>query len=98
MKKLIFLIAVFAFIFFGCALRWENFTLTDFEVGDSFEGRYNNTYRDVTVTMPSGEVLQGKYSAVSGANFSFGTAQAYSGAVATTGFGQSFSLSSSGQA
>ena len=55
----------------GCAAR--SITLVDFQTGQTIEGQLNNTDRSVTVTMPDGEILYGKYSDISGSTTVFGT-------------------------
>ncbi len=47
----------------GCAPR--HITLVDFQTGETLDGQLNESDRNITVTMPDGEVLSGKYSAIS---------------------------------
>ncbi len=47
----------------GCAPR--HITLVDFQTGETLDGELNESDRNITVTMPDGEVLSGKYSAIS---------------------------------
>ena len=75
MRKIICQVSIFAFLptlfLMGCIHRIE---LTNFQTGQVLQGQYNEADRTITVTMPDGEVLKGKYSAVSNASFTFGTA------------------------
>ena len=80
-KYLLFLV-----IFVLCACT-HPMTLTDFESGEILQGSYNEANRSVTVTMPDGEVLTGKYSAISNATATFGNAFAVSGGASASVFG-----------
>jgi hypothetical protein len=55
----------------GCAAR--SISLVDFQTGQTIEGQLDNSDRSVTVTMPDGEILYGKYSDISGSTTVFGT-------------------------
>ncbi|MDI6775666.1 MAG: hypothetical protein QMD03_00250 [Syntrophales bacterium] len=90
-----FLLIVLSFIIAGCVHKIE---ITHFQTGQVLQGNYNELNRIVTVVMPDGEVLKGKYSAVSNASFSFGTATAFSGAATATGFGYGISSGGKSQA
>ncbi|HDI51989.1 MAG TPA: hypothetical protein ENF45_05105 [Bacteroidetes bacterium] len=90
MRK-IFLI-IFAVVIAGCV---HNIEITHFQTGQVLQGEYNEINRMVTVVMPDGEILKGKYSAVSSASFMFDTATSYSGVATATGFG--YGISSGGQ-
>jgi len=83
MKKIF--IAILGLIFIsGCA---HQITFTNFEEGIILNGQYNELDRSITVTMPNGEILKGKYSALSNATASFGNAFAFSGGASATVFG-----------
>ncbi|MGD9365695.1 MAG: hypothetical protein PVH87_08380 [Desulfobacteraceae bacterium] len=86
-----FILIMLSFLIAGCVHKIE---ITHFQTGQVLQGNYNELNRMVTVVMPDGEILKGKYSAVSNASFSFGTATAYSGAATATGFG--YGVSSGG--
>ena len=81
-----------AVVIAGCV---HNIEITHFQTGQVLQGKYNEINRMVTVIMPDGEILKGKYSAVSNASFTFGTATAYSGVATATCFG--YGISSGGQ-
>ena len=90
MKKI--LLIMLSFLVAGCVHKIE---ITHFQTGQVLQGKYNEINRMVTVIMPDGEILKGKYSAVSNASFTFGTATAYSGVATATCFG--YGISSGGQ-
>lgn len=46
------------FTFAGCTHRLK---LTELDTGKTLKGVYDVTYKTITVTMPDGEVLEGKY-------------------------------------
>jgi hypothetical protein len=48
----------------GCASTHQ-LTLVDFQTGQTLDGELNESGRSISVTMPDGEVLFGKYSAIS---------------------------------
>ena len=48
----------------GCATH-RQLTLVDFQTGQTLDGELNESARSISVTMPDGEVLFGKYSAIS---------------------------------
>ncbi len=54
----------------GCT---HKIAFTDFDSGNVLEGQYNELSKIVTVTMPEGEILTGKYTAIRGASFGFGS-------------------------
>ena len=66
-------------------------SLTSFESGEALKGSYNELNRLVTVTMPNGEVLTGKYSAVSNATATFSNAFIVSGAASASALGTGIS-------
>lgn len=98
MKKLFCLLA--ALFLTACA---HSLQLVEFETGQVLNGEYNELNRTVTVTMPDGEVLTGKYSALTNAAVTFGSAfgsgTAFSGNTSATAFGSSFGygISAGGQ-
>ena len=57
------LFCVICFFLAGCATR--QLTLVNFETGETLEGILSKSDRSISVTMPDGEVLYGKYSAIS---------------------------------
>ncbi len=93
MKKVLFLALCFSIS--GCVHKLD---IVNFQTGQVLEGNYNELNRMVTVIMPDGEVLTGKYSAVNNASFSFGTASAFSGTAMATGLGYGISSGGQGQA
>lgn len=64
----------------------------DFQNGITLEGRYNKASKTVMVTMPDGEVLQGKYSAMTNMTMGFGSAYAASGTTSAFATGNSFAV------
>ena len=82
-KQLVLLVTITMLC--GC----HNLTLTNFQTGEVLKGRASEVGRNVRVTMPNGEVLEGKYSAVDNGSvgFSFGSATAFSGVHSATAFG-----------
>ncbi|MBA4369489.1 MAG: hypothetical protein C0403_17825 [Desulfobacterium sp.] len=54
---LIFLIMV-GFFISGCS---SHLKLISLDSGNTLEGRYDSVYTEITVTMPNGEILTGKY-------------------------------------
>ncbi len=83
MKRLLIIFGA-VLLLAGCG---KAITLTNFDTGDVLKGRYNSANRTVTVTMPDGQVLSGRYSAISGASMTFGNAYVFSGASTATAFG-----------
>jgi len=82
MKKLYpSLLALVSVVLIGCA---HSLTLTNFATGETLNGEFNAGTRDIYVTLKSGEVLSGKYSAASNASVSFGTVFAGGGAATGT--------------
>lgn len=87
------LFIVFSLLFFltGCT---HKMILTDFDKGEVLEGHYTEMTKKVEVLMPNGEILKGKYSAISNSSFTFtnstSTATAYSGTASAFGTGSSF--------
>lgn len=53
---------IICFIFAGCTHRLK---LTELDTGKTLKGVYDTTHKTITVTMPDGDVLQGKYSPAS---------------------------------
>jgi hypothetical protein len=49
---------IICFIFAGCTHRLN---LTELDTNQTLRGVYDTTYKTITVTMPDGEVLEGKY-------------------------------------
>ncbi len=56
-KSLIFFILV-GFFITGCT---SHLKLINLDSGKTLEGRYDSIYSEVTVTMPNGDILKGKY-------------------------------------
>jgi len=85
--KFIFIIFIIIIVS-GCSRKA---LLVDFKSGTTLDATFDEISRSVTVIMPNGEVLTGKFSPVSNATFSFGNAfsnaTAYSGMHAVTAFG-----------
>jgi hypothetical protein len=86
--------SLFIFLFFiaclflaGCGAR--QITLVDFQTGQILDGELNELDRSIIVTMPDGEVLFGKYSAISNTipvfETGFGISTHSHGAVFSTG-------------
>jgi len=46
------------FLFAGCTHRLK---ITELDTGKTLQGVYDVTHKTITVTMPDGEVLEGKY-------------------------------------
>ena len=67
-KTNVFLLIVLFFIaclfLTGCATT-RQLILVDFQTGQTLDGELNESGRSISVTMPDGEVLFGKYSAIS---------------------------------
>jgi len=84
-----------ATLFSGCTHK-VNFA--DFERGEAFDGAYNKMTREVQVTLPTGELLIGTYSAMSNASFSFGSANVYSGNINASAMGYGISAGGNSQA
>ena len=67
-KTNVFLLIILFFIaclfLTGCATT-RQLTLVDFQTGQTLDGELNESGRSISVTMPDGEVLFGKYSAIS---------------------------------
>ena len=59
----VFLCIIAGLLFAGCGAR--QLTLVDFQTGQTIAGELNESARSIRVTMPNGEILTGKYSAVS---------------------------------
>ena len=90
-RVLLFFLPLF---FIGCIHQIQ---LTNFETGEILPGQYNEIEKTVTVTMPNGEVLKGKYSSVSNASFSYGSVTSWT-PVYSHGTVWGYSASSRGQA
>lgn len=89
MKKLGYLFIVVSILLFtGCTYKMD---VIDFDKGTVLDAEYTKMNREVKVVMPNGEVLKGKYSALTNASFSFATTNAvsnvYSGNQVATGIG-----------
>lgn len=86
-----FLLPIYCIIFVclltGCTTR--QIVLVDFQTGQTINGKLNEFDRSIIVILPDGEVLAGKYSAISNKTAVFGTGFGMSshshGAVITTG-------------
>lgn len=78
----------------GCAHR---LTFTNFDTGEILKGTANLA-KTIRVTMKDGEVVEGKYSAVSSDSvaFGFGSATAFSGAQMATAFGSGTTIMAGG--
>lgn len=72
--------------------------LVDFENGTTLVGSYNELNKDVIVTMPDGEVLKGKYTAIQNIGMGFGSAFATGTGGSAFGTGQSVSMGASAPA
>ncbi len=59
----VFLFVAAALFLSGCAAT-RQLTLVDFQTGQTLQGEFNESARTISVTMPDGEILSGKYSAV----------------------------------
>ncbi len=86
---------LFAILLVGCVHKIE---LTHFQTGQVLQGEYNTGSYKISITMPNGEILSGKYVALENASFSFGTATAFSGMASATAFGQGIAVGGAGQA
>lgn len=75
----------------GCTYPVE---LTNFDTGETLEGGFNTSSREVWVLMPDGTKLTGKYSSVSGdsVGFSFGSATAFGSSGTATATGSSWGM------
>ena len=93
MRKI--LLIMLAILLLGCV---RNIELTHFQTGQVLQGKYNQINRTVTVVMPDGEILKGKYSAVANASFTFRVAPAYSSTVTATSPSYRISSGGGGQA
>lgn len=93
MKRLLLLV----FTCLGLAGCAHTLTLVDFQKGETVLGKYTDG-GGVTVTMPSGEVLSGKYSVVDNARFTFATATAVAGGQVAAGSATGITTGGSGQA
>jgi hypothetical protein len=82
-------------LFMGCS---AGMTLTNFQSGEVLKGKFNQWDRSVTVEMPNGEILSGKYSDVNNSSMTFGSAFAYSGSSSATVFGTGYTVGGSGNA
>ncbi len=93
MKKIILLLAV-TFLLCGC----NTLTLTNFDTGETLKGTAHRMSRNIWVTMPDGEVLKGKFAAVSNSSMAvgFGSATAFGGGTSATAFGNSTSYAVGG--
>lgn len=92
--KLIMVIVISAFLV-ACTHAIQ---FTHFETGESLVGEYNELNKTVTVVMPNGEVLSGKYSAMTNASFSFVGANAYTGTTYASGTGYGMSVGGTSKA
>ncbi len=79
----------------GCA---HSISLVNFSSGETLAGEYNELTREISVTMPNGEIIKGQYSAASNSSVSYGTGFAASGGNLASGFGTSFSSGGASQA
>lgn len=79
-----FFMVLFLVFFVGCA---HKITFTNFQSGEILNGEYNTVDKSIKVAMPNGEILIGKYSAVSGSSMIIGNSFATSGGATATGFG-----------
>jgi len=79
----------------GCVSRLH---VVDFSSGETLRARYASAIRTVTVWMPDGEVLQGKYSAVGNESLSFGSGftTGVAGGQTVSAFSQGTSVSTGG--
>ena len=89
MKRLSCLFMIMSiFLFTGCTYKMD---IIDFDKGTVLDAEYTKMNREVKVVMPNGEILKGKYSALTNASFSFATTSAvsnvYSGSQVATGIG-----------
>ena len=95
-----FLISILTVLFLGGCVHKAQ--LIDFKTGTTLDAKFNEADRMVTVIMPNGEILRGKFSAVSNARFSigntFGSASVYSGTSSATAYGglTSYAVTSGG--
>ncbi|MFV0481185.1 MAG: hypothetical protein ACK5LP_04300 [Campylobacteraceae bacterium] len=78
MKKLILILGL-AFLFVGCSSKYD-LTLTGFNSNEVLVGVLDESTEMVTVTMPNGEVLSGKYNSYGSGDVS---------TTVSTGFGHS---------
>jgi hypothetical protein len=92
--KIILIAALLTMV--GCAHRIE---FTHFETGLTLVGSFNSGSRMVTVKMPNGEVLSGKYVSYSSAMATFGTgsATAFGGGATAAAIGSSTAYSVGGK-
>lgn len=95
MRKTIFLSLALCTVFFcGC----RHLTLTSFETGETLQARAYKLTRNIYVTMSDGQVLKGKYAAVTNESIGFGSgsATAYGSGTSATAFGNSTSYAIGG--
>lgn len=86
------------FIVLGLTGCTHTMTFTNFESGEVLHGQFSEIDRSVTVTMPNGEVLSGKYSALSNAMVTFGNTFAFSGGATANAFGTGITAGGSSKA
>jgi len=97
MRRIFFLFFILSFLFSGCAYKVK---LVDFETGQTIIGTYNTSSKTVSLTLPSGELMRGQYSALTNATITSGSlfynssafASAFSGGASA--FGQSHGFGS----
>jgi hypothetical protein len=88
-------VLLLAFLLLGCVHKLE---IINFETGQVINGQYNEADRKVTVYMPDGQILTGKYSALSNATALFGTGFGFTGTTTTTTMGTGIAAGGKGQA
>ena len=89
MRKVIILLLL---TIIGCAPKLYVFHLWDFEKSKVLQGHYDMK-NDVTVAMPGGEILMGKYCVVDNSSFTFGSATATSGLTTASSYGYGYTIS-----
>lgn len=95
-KKYLMLPLLFILFFvFGCT---HSVKLVEFESGQVLHGEFNELSGNVKVTMPDGELLTGKYSALDETKMMFGNAFATDGLNSASAFGSGFSSGGKHQA
>jgi hypothetical protein len=57
-NKFLISLILTGFFFIGCS---SHLKLTHLDSGNTLKGRYDTVYKEITVTMPNGEILTGKY-------------------------------------
>ena len=90
-----FFMVLFLVFFVGCA---HKITFTNFQSGEILNGEYNTVDKSIKVAMPNGEILIGKYSAVSGSSMIIGNSFATSGGATATGFGTGLAVGGNARA